>query len=140
MEKKKITFINQRAPWKLVVGGAGILVLIITIIDSIRNEHSSVFMLLAMLLLYVPIIYPLKFKDYVRFQKNLVSFKLGKQKTQNFRPDHIHEIELFKEKMIIWTGKKKFIKVNTMNYSNEDILILVDILEGKPAVIALKSV
>ena len=110
---------------------AGILVMIISLIDLIKNEHSSYLMPVAMILLYFPLLYPLKLKDYVRFQKHLISFKLGNQKTQIIRPDRIREIELFRDKMIIWTGKKKFSKINTAGYSNEHIFKLVDLLEGK---------
>ena len=131
MKYKNIRFINQRARWKMYFYAAGIFIMILGLVDLLRNNHYSFLMAIAMILLYIPVISPLRFKDYVRFQKHLISFKLGKQKTQIIRPDRIREIELFRDKMIIWTGKKKFSKVNTAGYSNEHIFKLVDLLEGK---------
>lgn len=52
-------------------------------------------------LLLVALILPLKFKDYVKAQKGIVTFKIGKNKTQIIRLKNLKSVEVFKEIMFI---------------------------------------
>lgn len=129
-EEKDLTFINQRAPWKIAVATAGVIIAAgsFFIYDGFKGNWLYI---IGMIMMFANIIFPLKFKNYVRYQKNFVHVKLDKQRAKTFRPSQIKNIEVLKDKIYIWKTKKKKEVLKIDQYSEHAVNQLVDLLQGE---------
>ncbi|MAZ26869.1 MAG: hypothetical protein CL868_07295 [Cytophagaceae bacterium] len=128
--QKELTFINQRAKWKMVVGLAGIVIAALSFFIYKGFEGNLLYML-GMFMLFIPTIIPLKFKNFVRYQKDFVHIKLDTGKGKTFKPSFIREIEVFNDKIYVWKTKNKKETLKIDGYSESSINRLIAFLKGE---------
>jgi len=126
---KTITFINQNEPWRLAIPAVGFVLFLIGMLALKETVLGTVIQPLGMLLMFVPHFIPFKLKNYVRFTKRMISFKLEKGGSYNYRFSQIKYVEAYEDHLIIFKSKKKSEKVSIEGYAKADINRLLDMLQ-----------
>ena len=129
MSAKKIIFINQNEPWRLAVPAVGFVLFLVGMLALKETVLGTVIQPLGMLLMFVPHFIPFKLKNYVRFTKRMISFKLEKGGSYNYRFSQIKYVEAYEDHLVIFKSKKKSEKVGIEGYAKADINRLLDMLQ-----------
>ncbi|WP_167598447.1 hypothetical protein [Leeuwenhoekiella sp. ZYFB001] len=129
MSAKKITFINQNEPWRLAVPSVGFVLFLVGMLALKETALGTVIQPLGMLLMFVPHFIPFKLKNYVRFTRRMISFKLEKGGSYHYRFSQIKYVEAYEDRLVIYTSKKKSEKVRIEGYAKADINRLLDLLQ-----------
>ena len=128
---KKITFINQNKTWRLVVPAIGLIVFFTAILGFKETTLGKILQPIGMLLTFLPLIFPLKMRDFVKYTQKMISFKLDKGGTYTYRFSQIQYVEAYDDHLVIYKSKKKSEKVNTSGYAKADVNRLIDLLQPK---------
>ncbi|RXG33034.1 hypothetical protein [Leeuwenhoekiella marinoflava] len=126
---KKITFINQNKPWRLVVPAIGLILFFTAILGFKENILGKILQPMGMLLTFIPLIFPFKMRDFLKYTQKIISFKLDKGGTYSYRFSQIQYVEAYEDHLVIYKSKKKFEKVNTASYAKADVNRLIDLLK-----------
>ena len=133
---KRIVFINQNEPWRLAVPAVGFVLFLIGMLVLKETTLGIVIQPLGMLLLFVPHFIPFKLKNYVRYTKHMISFKLEKGGSYTYRFSQIKYVEAYEDHLIIFKSKKKSEKLIIEGYAKADINRLLDLLQPETKNIA----
>ena len=136
MSAKKITFINQNEPWRLAVPAVGFVLFLIGMLALQDTTLGAVFQLVGMLLLFAPQFIPFKLKNYVRYTKRMISFKLEKGGSYTYRFSQIKYVEAYEDHLVIFKSKKKSEKLIIEGYAKADINRLLDLLQPETKQVA----
>lgn len=126
----RLQFINQRAPWKLAIAILGV-VIIASSFFIYKGFKGNWLYALGMILLFIPQLFPLCFKNYVRYQNNFFAVKLNRDRVKRFKPSSIKYIEVFSDKIYIWKTRKKRDVLCIAPYSSKEVNMLVNLLKGE---------
>ncbi|EAQ47903.1 MULTISPECIES: hypothetical protein [Leeuwenhoekiella] len=107
MSAKNITFINQNEPWRLAVAAVGFVLFLVGMLSLKETVFGTLIQPLGMLLLFVPHFIPFKLKNYVRYTKHMISFKLEKGGSYTYRFSQIKYVEAYEDRLIIFKSKKE---------------------------------
>ena len=133
---KRIVFINQNEPWRLAVPAVGFVLFLAGMLVLKETTLGIVIQPLGMLLLFVPHFIPFKLKNYVRYTKHMISFKLEKGGSYTYRFSQIKYVEAYEDHLIIFKSKKKSEKLIIEGYAKADINRLLDLLQPETKNIA----
>ena len=133
---KRIVFINQNEPWRLAVPAVGFVLFLMGMLALQDTTLGAVIQLVGMLLLFVPHFIPFKLKNYVRYTKHMISFKLEKGGSYTYRFSQIKYVEAYEDHLIIFKSKKKSEKLIIEGYAKADINRLLDLLQPETKNIA----
>jgi len=133
---KRIVFINQNEPWRLAVPAVGFVLFLVGMLALKETTLGAAFQLVGMLLLFVPHFIPFKLKNYVRYTKHMISFKLEKGGSYTYRFSQIKYVEAYEDHLIIFKSKKKSEQVIIEGYAKADINRLLDLLQPETKNIA----
>ena len=133
---KRIVFINQNEPWRLAVPAVGFVLFLIGMLALQDTTLGAVIQLVGMLLLFAPQFIPFKLKNYVRYTKRMISFKLKKGGSYTYRFSQIKYVEAYEDHLIIFKSKKKSEKLIIEGYAKADINRLLDLLQPETKNIA----
>ena len=133
---KRIVFINQNEPWRLAVPAVGFVLFLAGMLVLKETTLGIVIQPLGMLLLFVPHFIPFKLKNYVRYTKRMISFKLKKGGSYTYRFSQIKYVEAYEDHLIIFKSKKKSEKLIIEGYAKADINRLLDLLQPETKNIA----
>ena len=133
---KKIVFINQNEPWRLAVPAVGFVLFLIGMLALQDTTLGAVIQLVGMLLLFAPQFIPFKLKNYVRYTKRMISFKLKKGGSYTYRFSQIKYVEAYEDHLIIFKSKKKSEKLIIEGYAKADINRLLDLLQPETKQVA----
>ena len=133
---KRIVFINQNEPWRLAVPAVGFVLFLAGMLVLKETTLGIVIQPLGMLLLFVPHFIPFKLKNYVRYTKHMISFKLEKGGSYTYRFSQIKHVEAYEDHLIIFKSKKKSEKLIIEGYAKADINRLLDLLQPETKNIA----
>ncbi len=133
---KRIVFINQNEPWRLAVPAVGFVLFLVGMLALKETTLGAAFQLVGMLLLFVPHFIPFKLKNYVRYTKHMISFKLEKGGSYTYRFSQIKYVEAYEDHLIIFKSKKKSEKLIIEGYAKADINRLLDLLQPETKQVA----
>ena len=133
---KRIVFINQNEPWRLAVPAVGFVLFLAGMLVLKETTLGIVIQPLGMLLLFAPQFIPFKLKNYVRYTKHMISFKLEKGGSYTYRFSQIKYVEAYEDHLIIFKSKKKSEKLIIEGYAKADINRLLDLLQPETKNIA----
>ena len=133
---KRIVFINQNEPWRLAVPAVGFVLFLAGMLVLKETTLGIVIQPLGMLLLFVPHFIPFKLKNYVRYTKHMISFKLEKGGSYTYRFSQIKYVEAYEDHLIIFKSKKKSEKLIIEGYAKADINRLLDLLQPETKQVA----
>jgi len=133
---KRIVFINQNEPWRLAVPAVGFVLFLIGMLALQDTTLGAVIQLVGMLLLFAPQFIPFKLKNYVRYTKRMISFKLKKGGSYTYRFSQIKYVEAYEDHLIIFKSKKKSEKLIIEGYAKADINRLLDLLQPETKQVA----
>ena len=136
MSAKNITFINQNEPWRLAVAAVGFVLFLVGMLSLKETVFGTLIQPLGMLLLFVPHFIPFKLKNYVRYTKHMISFKLEKGGSYTYRFSQIKYVEAYEDHLIIFKSKKKSEQVIIEGYAKADINRLLDLLQPETKQVA----
>lgn len=129
MDEKKITFINQNKRWRIVVPAVGLILFFTAILGFKETTLGKIVQPIGMLLTFLPLIFPFKMRDFVKYTPKMISFKLDKGGTYHYRFSQIQYVEAYEDHLVIYKSKKKSEKVNTAGYAKADVNKLIDLLK-----------
>lgn len=133
---KRIVFINQNEPWRLAVPAVGFVLFLVGMLALKETTLGAAFQLVGMLLLFVPHFIPFKLKNYVRYTKHMISFKLEKGGSYTYRFSQIKYVEAYEDLLFIFKSKKKSEQVIIEGYTKADINRLLDLLQPETKQVA----
>ena len=133
---KKIVFINQNEPWRLAVPAVGFVLFLVGMLALQDTTLGAVIQLVGMLLLFAPQFIPFKLKNYVRYTKRMISFKLEKGGSYTYRFSQIKYVEAYEDHLVIFKSKKKSEKLIIEGYAKADIKRLLDLLQPETKQVA----